>query len=145
MIYQTQEFTAHSEAETDTIAAELAPQIKPGDIVTLDGDLGAGKSVFARAIAGSLGIRERMPSPTFALVLEYPGSVPLNHVDLYRISSTEEFELLDINWNGTITLIEWAERVPDLYQSARLKVRIERVDENTRHIIVEWNDAIPGY
>lgn len=139
-----QRYTTHSEEETEIIAAGVAPRLRPGDIITLDGDLGAGKSVFARGIARQLGINERMPSPTFALVLEYPGEVLLNHVDLYRISSAEEFELLDISWRGSISLVEWAERAPDLYQSARVQVHIERIDEHARNITIEWSDAIPG-
>jgi tRNA threonylcarbamoyladenosine biosynthesis protein TsaE len=123
-----------SPEETARFAAALAPSMlahlderRPkGLLVCLQGDLGAGKSLFARSLARELGVLDPMPSPTYTIVHEYEGIVPVLHVDLYRISGEEEFTLLDLEgiMNGAITLVEWPERVPSLLQQADLVVAI---------------------
>ncbi len=111
-----------SEAETIAFAQRFAESLKPGDIVALHGELGAGKSVFCRAVMRALGVTdEAMPSPTFAIIQEYEGrGCRLAHMDWYRLEGAEELEAIGIRdyfqppW---ICLIEWPERAPELLGS----------------------------
>ena len=88
--------------------------MKPGSVVVLEGDLGAGKTTLAQGLAVGLGVLDEVTSPTFALVHEYQGRLPLFHMDLYRLSSEEEFALIG-GWEyfdrGGVCLIEWADRL----------------------------------
>ncbi len=108
-----------SEAETLAFAADFARGLRPGDVVALHGELGAGKSVFARAAMRALGVAdEALPSPTFAIIQEYEGrGCRVAHMDWYRLESAEELEAIGVReyfrppW---ICLIEWPERAPEL-------------------------------
>ena len=84
-------YLTRSEDDTRALAARFAEGLKPGDVVLLHGDLGAGKSVFVRGAARALGVTGAMPSPTFTLLIPYEGRVKLYHFDLYRLSDPEEF------------------------------------------------------
>ena len=116
--------------ETESIAIELAKEAKAGSIYTLSGDLGAGKTVFARGFARGLGIMSPVTSPTFTLVNEYKkGRLPLYHFDVYRLGEAEElydtgFE--DYLENGGVVLIEWAERVEELLPRPYFYISIEK-------------------
>lgn len=111
-----------------------------GDVVALNGDLGAGKTVFARGIAKGLGILETVVSPTFTILREYAGNLPLYHFDVYRIDDPEEMfeigfsEYLD--GNG-ICVIEWAEKVAELLPDRTICVKIEKTGNNKREIIIK--------
>lgn len=116
--------------ETESIAIELAKEVKAGSIYTLSGDLGAGKTVFARGFARGLGIMSPVTSPTFTLVNEYKkGRLPLYHFDVYRLGEAEElydtgFE--DYLENGGVVLIEWAERIEELLPRPYFYISIEK-------------------
>lgn len=101
-----------SEQDTKDLAAFIAPLLKPGDVICLKGDLGSGKTFFARALAADLGISELVDSPSFVLLKEYDGGkFPLFHLDLYRLKTAADFlelGLADIMDSG-VTLIEWPE------------------------------------
>jgi tRNA threonylcarbamoyladenosine biosynthesis protein TsaE len=125
----------NSEAETIDYAMEYARSVKPGYVIALAGDLGAGKSVFARAMMRALGVKdEAMPSPTFSLIQEYEGQgCRVAHMDWYRLESPEEIEMLGVReyfqppW---ICLIEWPERAPHLLPDAAIEVLLECVDDD---------------
>ena len=109
----------HNEAETIDVAAQFSQSLKPGDIVALHGDLGAGKSVFCRAVMRALGVTdEAMPSPTFAIIQEYEGrGCSIAHMDWYRLSGADELEgigIRDYMQPPWICLIEWPERCPEM-------------------------------
>ncbi len=130
-------FISKSEKETELFAQKLAERLSPGAVIALRGDLGAGKTAFVRGLARGLGIEARVTSPTFAVVNEYPGAVPLFHFDLYRLA--DEDELYDIGWEdylsrGGVCAVEWSEIAPAAFPEGTLTVTIERIDENTRMI-----------
>jgi tRNA threonylcarbamoyladenosine biosynthesis protein TsaE len=105
----------HSPEETRRLGADLARSLRAGDVVLLRGDLGAGKSVLAHGLAEGLGISTWRGSPTFALVHEYAGEVPLFHVDLYRLQpiEVEELGLEEYTGGVGITVVEWADRAQE--------------------------------
>ena len=143
------QFHTHSEAETEALAERLAPHLAPGTVIAFTGDLGAGKTAFTRGLARGLGIRDRVSSPTYTIVNEYEGDVPLFHFDMYRLGSSEE--LFDIGWEdyldrGGILAVEWSERILDALENP-VRISIERAGgENDRRITIEGGDgfAYPG-
>lgn len=134
-------YITRSEADTMALAGSLADMLSDGDTVLLHGDLGAGKSVFARGVARALGVRGAMPSPTFTLMIPYVGKKALYHYDLYRLNDPDEFfeAGLDENIGGTgVALVEWPE-MADIDPLPRLDVTIERdaQDADVRYIAIE--------
>ena len=125
-----------SAEETRNLGRRMAAGLRPGDIVLLHGDLGAGKSELARGIAEGLGVRETVTSPSFTILNVYEsGRVPLYHFDWYRLESEEElYELgMDEFLGGDgIALVEWPERCPEAVPADCLLIRIEAEGENTR-------------
>lgn len=124
--------------ETQRCAAALAKVAAPGSVVTLDGDLGAGKTHFTQGLASALGIAEPVTSPTFNLVVEYAdGRIPLYHFDLYRLDSPDQLEDLAfyeyLEGDG-VCCIEWASKFPDEMPEDRLEVFIGVEGENDRAI-----------
>ncbi|MEE9291927.1 MAG: tRNA (adenosine(37)-N6)-threonylcarbamoyltransferase complex ATPase subunit type 1 TsaE [Acidobacteriota bacterium] len=111
----TQTLVTHSESETTRAGVELAADLAPGDVVLLIGDLGLGKTVLARGIAAGLGVDpSEVHSPTFTLVNQYQGRVPVHHVDLYRIereSDLGELGLEEILGGEGVAIVEWGERL----------------------------------
>ena len=118
----------NSPEETWALAAELADGLGPGTVIALHGDLGAGKTCFIQGYAAALGIDEPITSPTYTLIGEYEGRLPLHHIDLYRLSGPEEALGLGLeeyfDANG-ITAIEWAERAEGLLPPNLLHIQIE--------------------
>ncbi len=123
----------HSPEETWALAAELAAELGPGTVMALHGELGAGKTCFVQGLAAALGIDEPITSPTYTLIGEYEGRLPLHHIDLYRLSGPEEALGLGIeeyfDLDG-ITAIEWAERAEGLLPPDLLHIQIT-VDDTT--------------
>lgn len=131
---------SHSEADTRAIAAALAPALRPGAVLLLSGDLGAGKTAFVRGLAEGLGMDPReVTSPTFTLVHEYRGgSLPLIHVDLYRLDRAELDEIgldQDLAARG-VTAVEWPERLTRAITGA-IAVRITDRGGDRREIVIE--------
>lgn len=131
----------HNEEETRSLAKRLAEKLHAGDVILYTGDLGAGKTAFTKGLADYFGSTEQVTSPTFALVNEYPGRVPIFHFDLYRISGFDDlyaigfFDYLD---RGGILAVEWSENVPELESELEnvIKIAIEKIGENERKITV---------
>jgi tRNA threonylcarbamoyladenosine biosynthesis protein TsaE len=128
----------NSEEETRRFASQLAAELQPGSLILLSGDLGAGKTVFVRGLAEGLGVNpDDVTSPTFTLVHEYAGKLPLIHVDLYRLERAELDEIgldSDLASRG-VTAIEWPERLVRRTSGA-LHVLIEDNGEDRREITV---------
>jgi tRNA threonylcarbamoyladenosine biosynthesis protein TsaE len=124
-------------AETRALGQALAAVARPGDVVSLIGDLGAGKTVLAKGFGAGLGIADTITSPTFVLMAEYRGRLPLFHVDLYRLAGVSEAlagGLVDERQIEGVTLIEWAERLADALPDERLEVFIEGGGDEPRTI-----------
>ena len=127
------DYISHSVTETEHIGEALAKTLKGGDVVAYYGDLGAGKTAFTRGLARGLGCTGRVSSPTFTIVNEHEGTLPLFHFDMYRLSDEEE--LFDIGWEdyltrGGICAVEWSERVSGALPEDAITVTIERHSEN---------------
>lgn len=122
-----------SPEETFQLGKRLGEQAQPGQIYTLSGDLGVGKTVFTKGVAAGLGIREPVSSPTFTIVQEYyDGRLPLCHFDVYRIEDPEEMEEIgydDYFFGDGVCLIEWADRIRELLPEHLIRVTIEKDPE----------------
>jgi len=132
-----------SAEETMRIGERIGASLAPGAIVLLCGDLGAGKTVLAKGIARALGVKEEVSSPTYTLVSEYAGRVPLVHVDLYRIGSAEEIEGLgldDLLWGHAVSLIEWGEKLRPLLDGGYAEVSLAIHPDSSRTITVRGID-----
>lgn len=129
------EIITRSTEETKKLASEIAKKTKLGDVVALYGDLGSGKTTFTRYLVESLGLKNRVQSPTFVIARRY-GQV--NHVDLYRLTSEKEVEDLGLKETlddkNSITIIEWPELAEKMLPEDAVRIYFEYVDENSRKI-----------
>jgi len=133
-----------SPEETRTFAARLAAVAEPGDVVCLWGDLGAGKTVFAKGFGAGLGVGDTILSPSFVLMGEYAGRLPLFHIDLYRLGTANEVidgGLLDDRQAAGVVLIEWPDRLGDALPPDRLDVRIDGGADEPRRFLLEAHGA----
>ena len=122
------ELLSPSPEETRTFASRLATVAEPGDVVCLWGELGAGKTVFAKGFGAGLGVDATISSPSFVLMGEYAGRLPMFHIDLYRLSSAREVVdagLLDDRQAAGVVLIEWPDRLGEALPPERLDVHID--------------------
>ena len=127
------EFITHSVEETEALGARVAASLKGGDVIAYTGELGMGKTAFTRGLARGLSCRGRVSSPTFTIVNEYEGTVPLFHFDMYRLSCADE--LFDIGWEdylarGGVCAVEWSERVSEIFDPDTISVAFARHSEN---------------
>jgi tRNA threonylcarbamoyladenosine biosynthesis protein TsaE len=130
------EFESRSPGETERIAAELARDLAAGDLVTVAGDLGAGKTTFIRGACRALGVTAAVSSPTYAIGNRYRGRVDVSHLDLYRFDSMSERDWGDLEeyFDGAVAFVEWPE-VGDAYLThARARVRL-RLGEDVHRLI----------
>ena len=133
------EFFSKSEKETQEFARDFAKTLSRGSVIAFEGDLGAGKTAFTRGLSEGLGCRDSVSSPTFAIVNEYDGEIPLFHFDMYRIETFSElysigfFEYLE---RGGICAIEWSENIYSALPDDSIFVSIEKISENERKITV---------
>lgn len=141
-----------SPEETKTIAARVATTLRPGDVVALSGDLGAGKTCFVQGAAAALGVREHVTSPTFVLVREYAGAYPILHLDVYRLGNLQE--LTDLGFEefldpSSVIFIEWGDAVGPLLPDELVEVVIRAESEDVRTIDLHargamWNRRLAG-
>lgn len=124
--------------ETLALAASVAEVLRPGDVVSLVGDLGAGKTVFARGVARALGVTEPVVSPSFTIVREYEGRLPLVHIDVYRVDSIQELHDLgfeELVRDDAVTLVEWGDVIDVLLPGDRLDVRLARGEADDERVV----------
>jgi tRNA threonylcarbamoyladenosine biosynthesis protein TsaE len=132
--------TAQTPEQTAAAGQALGRTLGAGDVVALYGELGAGKTCFVQGLVRGLGVETHATSPTFVLVNEYRGRVPVHHVDAYRTSSlTElmELGLLDLFGGDGVTLLEWADRAEPLLPARAIRVRIEGLGDEPRDVTIE--------
>ena len=137
-------YVSKSEQETTELGERFAKTLRPGTVVALYGGLGAGKTAFVRGMARGLGLNARVSSPTFTIVNEYPGPVPLFHFDMYRLGGADE--LFEIGWEdyldrGGICAVEWSENVEEAFFPDTVRVTIGKKDEKTR--VIELPEVEP--
>ena len=136
-------FTTKSTEETEELGFRFGSTLKRGDVVSLRGSLGAGKTVLAKGIAKSLGITEAVVSPTFTLVQEYDGREKLYPLDIYRLSGEDEFESMggeDFLYPDGITLIEWSEKIESMLPDETIYVNITINDDLSRTITITGDE-----
>lgn len=145
------EIVSHSASDTEKAAFEFGKTLKAGDAVLYEGDLGAGKTTFTKGLARALGVDDVVTSPTFALVNEYGGEIPLFHFDLYRIETFDDLYAIgffDYLERGGIIAAEWSENIPALFEElndgkrAVYFVRIEKTGDNDRKILISSEESL---
>lgn len=132
------EILAKSPKETTLAAFKLGQILEPGDCIALTGELGAGKTHFTKGVAQGLGIVESVLSPTFNLMLEYPGRLTLRHLDAYfasRESALLDESCAEVFGTDGVAIVEWAERVSAYLPPSRLEIRLELAGEDRRRIL----------
>ena len=123
--------------ETNEFAHTLAKLVHKQDVILLEGDLGAGKTTFAKAFAKGIGVKRVVSSPTFTIMKQYEGRLTFNHLDVYRLADSEE----DLGWEEifygeAVTLVEWAHLIEEDLPVEYLKIDIRYIDMNTREFIL---------
>lgn len=132
------EFHTASVAETVALAKQLAGHLAPPDVLTLEGDLGAGKTTFTQALAKAMGVTRTVSSPTFTILKQYEGDYPVNHLDVYRLEHSDE----DLGWEelfhgDAVSIVEWAHFIEEDLPDERLNIRIRRTGSTSRLIEME--------
>jgi tRNA threonylcarbamoyladenosine biosynthesis protein TsaE len=134
------EVVSNSAAQTRSLGSRLGELAAPGDVVLLVGKLGAGKTCFTQGVAKGLGIDEYTASPSFVLVREYQGRLPLYHIDLYRLDRLEEIVCLGLDdylYGKGVSIVEWADRGLNALPEEHLLIKIELLDVTKRKLIFE--------
>ncbi|MBU1912219.1 MAG: tRNA (adenosine(37)-N6)-threonylcarbamoyltransferase complex ATPase subunit type 1 TsaE [Candidatus Omnitrophica bacterium] len=131
-----------SAEETILAGEKLAKKLRTGDVVALSGNLGSGKTTFTKGIGKGLGIKNprRINSPTFVLIKEYDGKMPLYHLDLYRLDKLKEIENLAIEeyiYGKGVTVIEWAEKIKCLLPKKHISVKFKVKGMDKREVVIE--------
>lgn len=132
------QFNVQSLAETEAFAKKLATLLSPPDVLTLEGDLGAGKTAFTQALARALGVTRTVSSPTFTILKQYEGKYPLNHLDVYRLAGSDE----DLGWDelfygDAISVIEWAHLIEEDLPTERLEIQLVHGGNDARTITIK--------
>ncbi len=137
------QFISSDPATTRELGARLASAARPGDLICLHGELGVGKTQFAKGFGAGLGVTDTINSPSYILMAEYAGRLPLFHIDLYRLSDASDAlagGLLDERQAEGVTLVEWPERMTELLPAARLDVAIDAGSGDARTITIRARD-----
>lgn len=139
------EIETSSPAETEGVASRLAPALAPGDLVTVSGELGTGKTTFVRGAARALGVTQAVTSPTFTIGHRYQGaSTDVSHIDLYRFTDVSAAEWGDLGpyFEDAIVFLEWPEAAGDELPAARARVRLRHVTGDRRLISVDAEESL---
>ena len=138
------ETVTSSPEETEALAARLAARLAPGDVVSVAGDLGAGKTTFVRGAARALGVTDPVASPTFTIGHRYEAPTPVAHLDLYRFTGIHAADWGDLEpyFDGTIAFVEWPEHGGEWLPEMRAAVTLSHVDETHRRVVVNADDDL---
>ena len=138
------EFTTKTSEETIELGFKIGQKLKKGNIIAMQGTLAAGKTTITKGIAKALEITDTITSPTFCLISEYYGKMPLYHMDVYRLEGSEDFENLgteDMLYGDGVCIIEWSEKIMDALPKETMIINIQPQDDGSRKIqISNWNN-----
>lgn len=124
--------------DTQLFSERLASSLQPGDVITLEGDLGAGKTAFTKGLAVGLGIQKNVNSPTFTIIKEYQGKMPLYHMDVYRLEDSYEDLGFEEYFNGNgVTVIEWAHIIEEQLPNEHLNITIYHQGNDSRKLVIK--------
>ncbi|MCY3743368.1 MAG: tRNA (adenosine(37)-N6)-threonylcarbamoyltransferase complex ATPase subunit type 1 TsaE [Candidatus Poribacteria bacterium] len=147
MEYRNENFKTESPEETQALGKKIGKTLKRGDVIALIGDLGTGKTCLTQGIARGAGIApdEIVSSPSYILINEYHGKVPIYHIDLYRLENSEEIAELGLSEyveGDGICIVEWAERMAEVLPDTCIKIHITLADANTLHGDDETSESL---
>lgn len=129
--------TMKDEYDTIELAQNLESEKFPNMIICLNGELGSGKTMFTKGFAKALGIKDNITSPTFSIIKEYDGELPLYHMDVYRLDgNTSGVNIEEYYTKGGVVIIEWADTIKDILPKERLDIKIKVLDENKRVLVI---------
>lgn len=138
------EFITKTSDETIELGYKIGQKLKKGNIIAMQGTLAAGKTTITKGIAKALEITDTITSPTFCLISEYYGKMPLYHMDVYRLEGSEDFENLgteDMLYGDGVCIIEWSERIMESLPKETIIINIQPQDDGSRKIqITNWNN-----
>ena len=138
------EFTTKTSEETIELGFKIGKKLKKGNIIAMQGTLAAGKTTITKGIAKALEITDTITSPTFCLISEYYGKMPLYHMDVYRLEGSEDFENLgteDMLYGDGVCIIEWSEKIMESLPKETIIINIQPKDDGSRKIqISNWNN-----
>ena len=138
-------FTTNSPEETIALGERIGKKLKKGDVIAMQGTLAAGKTTITKGIAKALGIDDTITSPTFCLISEYYGKMPLYHMDVYRLEGAEDFINLgtdDMIYGDGVSIIEWSEKIMDELPEKTIILNIQPQEDQSRIITLEnWNNG----
>ncbi|MDL2310435.1 tRNA (adenosine(37)-N6)-threonylcarbamoyltransferase complex ATPase subunit type 1 TsaE [Peptostreptococcaceae bacterium OttesenSCG-928-C18] len=138
-------YISKSEDDTGKLAKIISKYVDNGILISLKGEMGAGKTAFTKKFAKALNIQDYVTSPTFSLVNTYSGYKELNHLDLYRLEYEEEVESIDIDtyyYPDGITIVEWAERASTYLPKYYIEIKINKIDDTQREFVIEGRNEL---
>lgn len=137
--------TTHTAEETIELGRKIGSLLKKGDIIAMQGTLAAGKTTITKGIAEALGVKDNITSPTFCLISEYEGKMPLYHMDVYRLDGTEDFAGLgteDMLYGEGVSIIEWSEKVMSELPKKTIILKLEPHEDGSRTITIDnWQNG----
>lgn len=145
------EYLSDSAEKTIALGYKLGSSAKQGDIIVLDGDLGAGKTQFVKGFAKALDINDYITSPTFTIVNQYNGKLPLNHFDVYRVNDPDEIEAIGFDeyiYGNGVSIIEWGLYIESILPYERINIKINKnleLGDNYRKILISYNGSKYDY
>ena len=138
-------FTTKTPEETIELGRKIGRLLKKGDIIAMQGTLAAGKTTITKGIAESLGVLDTITSPTFCLISEYEGKMPLYHMDVYRLEGTDDFENLgtdDMLYGDGVSIIEWSEKIMDALPKKTIILKLKPQEDDSRIVTIEnWKNG----